>query len=177
MLRLFVAIDIEDPQRRQLETLCAGLRSARWSDPGQHHLTLRFLGATADARLPDIEAALGRVRAAPFELALSGVGTFPPEPDPARVLWVGVTPVRPVRSLKALIDDALGPDSERSGREFSPHLTLARFRERPGPELAAYLARNAAFASAPWRVRSFQLYRSDLRTDRAVHTVVRSFAF
>ena len=53
-----------------------GIAGARWQDDDQLHLTLRFIGEVDRHVATDVAAALGSVRHPPFELAVSGVGTF-----------------------------------------------------------------------------------------------------
>lgn len=174
-LRLFLAVDLPPAIAAEVEALCQGLAAARWSNPAQLHLTLRFLGDTPEDRLASLRAQLATVAAAPFGLSVQGVGVFPRHRRPARVLWAGVAPGEPLVALKAAIDGAIGPDPEQSGRDFSPHLTLARFRDDPGPALAQYLARHAGFNGGAWPVEAFHLYRSTLGRDGAVHEILQSY--
>jgi len=174
-MRLFIAIDLPDEVAAQARALCQGLAAARWTNPGQLHLTLRFLGEVPDDQLAPLQADLARVASPPFTLGLRGVGVFPPKRRPARVLWAGVTPVEPVAALKAAIDAVLGPDPEAGDRGFSPHLTLARFREDPRAALDGYLATHAGFASASWSVDFFHLYRSTLGSDGARHEILQRY--
>jgi 2'-5' RNA ligase len=172
---MFIAIDLPPAIATEVRAICQGLPAAHWGNLAQLHLTLRFLGDTPDDRVAGLRAALASVTGPPFTLALRGVGVFPHKRRPARVLWAGVTPDEPACQLKATIDGALGPDPEAAERGFSPHLTLARFREDPGPALARYLAERAPFASAPWTVDSFRLYKSTIGHDGAVHELVEAY--
>jgi 2'-5' RNA ligase len=174
--RLFVALDLPPAAAEAVARLCAGLPAARWSNPAQLHLTLRFLAAVPEQEVAGLSDRLQLVRRSAFSLALRGVGVFP-EPGgrrPPRVLWVGLTPEAPLHTLKGAIDEALalGPDEDRV---FRPHLTLARFREAPGPALAPYLAAHATFATAPWTADAFVLYRSTLGSHGAHHQVLRRY--
>jgi RNA 2',3'-cyclic 3'-phosphodiesterase len=174
-LRLFLAVDLPPAIAPQLLALCQGLAGARWSNPAQLHLTLRFLGDTPEEELPALRARLGAVAVPAFALGLRGVGVFPKKRRPARVLWTGVAPAEPVVALRTAIDQVLGPDPEEAERGFSPHLTLARFRDDPGRALEDYLERWGAFASATWPVEAFHLYRSTLGRDGAVHDILQSY--
>jgi 2'-5' RNA ligase len=151
------------------------LPGARWSDPAQLHLTLRFMAAVPDADVATISERLDVIRSAAFSLSLRGVGVFPSGRKPARVLWAGVTPAEPVQSLKSTIDAVVGPDDEVA-RGFQPHLTLARFRESPGPSLADFLTAHESFTSAAWLADAFLLYRSTLGARGAHHEVLRRYA-
>lgn len=174
-LRLFLAVDLPPAIAAEVEGLCQGLAAARWSNPAQLHLTIRFLGDNPEEELPRVRAALEAVTPPRFQLEVRGVGVFPKHRRPARVLWAGVAPQEPLVALKAEIDRALGPDPEAADRGFSPHLTLARFRDNPGKALAGYLERHAAFASPAWPVEAFHLYRSHLGAQGAVHEILQSY--
>ena len=78
MPRLFVALDPPDEVKDALDRLCEGLPGIRWSDPSQFHLTLRFIGEVEQGTFYEIGEALANVSHAPFELALKGLGQFPP---------------------------------------------------------------------------------------------------
>jgi 2'-5' RNA ligase len=179
MPRLFIAIDPSEEIRDQLSRQCTGIEAARWVRREQLHLTLRFLGDLPQSALEDIKSALACVAFAPLTLALCGVGIFPPgKPRYAKVLWAGIEPAQLLRELKARIDEALlaagaPPDEERT---FSPHLTLARFKQPPDRDLNFWLQNNHALTSPSWQAREYTLYASELAPRGATHTAIASFA-
>jgi 2'-5' RNA ligase len=176
MPRMFIAVDLPAVIAAEAKAICRGLPAAHWSNFTQLHLTLRFLGEVPDDQLAALRANLRRISQPPFSLGLVGVGVFPHKRRPARVLWAGVVPEEPACALKKAIDDVLGPDPEAAERGYSPHLTLARFRDDPGPALTRFLDEHAGFASAGWPVDSFHLYRSTLGRDGAHHEIVESYS-
>jgi 2'-5' RNA ligase len=138
----------------------------RWVRVEGLHLTLRFLGATPDERQPALAAALQEVSAAgsPFEVALSGGGSFP-NPIHPRVLWIGI-----VDGGDHLVDLA-GRLNERlvplgwplENRPLAPHLTLARTDGVPGAdERARQLVEVASQVRLTWRADRLVLYKSVL---------------
>ena len=104
----------------------------RWTEPEQFHLTLRFIGEVEQGTFYEIGEALAGVSHPPFELALKGLGQFPPRGAP-HTLWVGVEdPAGASPSLRRRIERVLaevGVAPER--RKFAPHVTLGRFRGPP----------------------------------------------
>ena len=119
----------------------------RWSDPQQFHLTLRFIGEVGQGLFYEIGEALAGVSHPPFELALKGLGQFPPRGAP-HTLWVGVDDQSGAwPTLRRRIERGwarLGVEPER--RKFAPHVTLGRFRAPPPEErLASYLFRRNLF--------------------------------
>lgn len=174
--RLFVAIDLPEEVTESLERICVGLPGARWNDPEQYHLTLRFIGEVDGLVYRDIEAGLAEVDFEPFTLSLQGFGHFPPRGEP-KVLWAGVTPTDPIEPLRRAVDrvvNAAGVQPER--RKFSPHVTVARFPYgAPIQRLQRFLAGHALYRSEPFLVESFHLYSSQLHHDGALHTLEASY--
>ncbi|HUN46892.1 MAG TPA: RNA 2',3'-cyclic phosphodiesterase, partial [Stellaceae bacterium] len=76
MLRLFVGIGLPPDLKLRISLMCSGVPEARWVDPGNYHLTLRFIGEVDEGVAGDIDAALLRIQAPPFPLTLAGVGQF-----------------------------------------------------------------------------------------------------
>src|SRR5215475_2786696 len=138
MLRLFVGIGFPPELKLQLSLLCSGVPGAKWVDPGNFHLTLRFIGEIGEDIAADIDNALSRLRAPRFVLQISGVGVFGDKP---RSLWAGVERSPELVGLRdkieqALIRTGLAPEP----RKFTPHVTLARLRNPPLDKLRDFLA-------------------------------------
>ncbi len=169
MIRLFVGIELPDELKERLTAICNGVPGAKWVGPENLHLTLRFIGEVSEAGFADVDAALSEVRAAGFDLVLSGIGHFASGKAP-RVLWVGVEKNESLAYLQGRVEAACvraGLDSER--RNFSPHITLARLHNPPASRLGAFLSGNSMFKSAPFLVEEFTLFSSFLTRGGAIH--------
>ncbi len=176
MNRLFVAVDLSAAVKDQLDLLCRGVSGAKWVAPEQLHLTLRFIGEVDGPTLDEIADALAEVRAEPFELTLREVGQFPPGRAP-RVLWVGVGKSEALIGLRDRIEAVLVRlGLEPEARKFSPHITLARFKQSRPKTLADFMAHHALFESDSFPVTEFHLYSSHLSSDGAIHTLEASYA-
>ncbi len=131
-LRLFLALRLPEPVLDELEAWQAAELGGVRIVPRSHlHVTLAFLGSRPAGEL---EAILGELRAAAADAA----------PD-LRLAAAGYRETRSVAML--VLDDldggatALAQDVQarlerlgayrREGRPWLPHLTVARFRERP----------------------------------------------
>jgi 2'-5' RNA ligase len=174
MHRLFVAIRPPAAIRRLLLGAMGGISGARWQSEDQLHLTLRFIGEVDPHRADDVHAALGAVHQAPFEIALSGIGTFERRGQ-AETVWAGVAPHEPLKSLHKKIDAALvrvgvAPDE----RAYLPHITLARLRRGSG-HVGNLLEQSGALASPPFPVADFALYESTLTPEAAVYSIVERY--
>jgi 2'-5' RNA ligase len=160
MHRLFVAIRPPGHIRDLLIDAMDDSPDFRWQDDEQLHLTLRFVGEVDRPVAEDLAAALGQVRAAAFDLRISGVGRF--EQRNSGALWAAVEPKAPVAALAAKVERtclSVGLEPER--RAFHPHITLARWKGRRTREVHDFLDRRA-LASDPWPVTEFTLFESHL---------------
>jgi RNA 2',3'-cyclic 3'-phosphodiesterase len=156
MLRLFVGIALPPELKLRLSTLCSGVPGARWVDPGNYHLTLRFIGEVDEGLAGDIDAALAQLRAVRFDVSLAGVGHFGD-----RMLWVGVEKNPPLVHLRDKVESVLvrlGLPPEM--RRYAPHVTLARLRNANPAKLQAFVEANALFRAAAFRVERFSLVAS-----------------
>ena len=92
MPRLFTGLEIPDDIRQSLSMLRGGLPGARWIDPENYHLTLRFVGDVDDVIAREIVFMLGKVRRGGFELRLDGVSSFGGRKPRAVVATVAPSP-------------------------------------------------------------------------------------
>ena len=182
-MRLFVALEIPTAVRENLATLLASLRAIskepRWVRAENLHVTLKFLGETGDDKLDAVRHALGTIRSEqPVTLQFRGLGFFPSERSP-RVFWVGVEASANLKTLAADIESAmekLGFPSEK--REFSPHLTLARFERSQLPDaLRKAIGENAQREFGSLRTGEFHLVQSRLKPSGAEYTTLTSSRF
>jgi RNA 2',3'-cyclic 3'-phosphodiesterase len=140
-MRLFIGIELPDVIKTRAADVTTDLRervtkasrrtTLRWVHPANLHITLWFLGEVADERTADLATTLReRFETPSFELAISGAGLFPAS-GPPRTLWLGLTggmdPLVSVYGELAARLPALGFQPEK--RAYSPHLTVARFKE------------------------------------------------
>ncbi|TKB26967.1 RNA 2',3'-cyclic phosphodiesterase [Desulfopila sp. IMCC35006] len=175
MIRLFIAIDIAETVRREVEGMGRSIPNARAVPTDQLHLTLKFIGEVDGARFLDIQEALQDIRGPRFVLALKGVGIFAPRDIP-RILWAGIEPVQPVVTLRNAIERTLAAiEVPRDRKKFTPHLTLARLNHCSVTRLHQFLAGNAFFQSSEFAIDSFHLYSSKLTQKGAQHTLESSY--
>jgi len=114
-----------------LERLRAAGADVKWVSPESCHVTLRFLGDVEEERVPGLIEGLREAveGLAPFEIRLSGVGTFPPRGAP-RVVWAGIDRgAEMLARLAARVEKALlarGDLRAPETRPFRAHVTLGR---------------------------------------------------
>ena len=153
MLRLFVGIEF--PPELKLWLLQSGIGGARWIDPGNFHLTLRFIGEVDEGTAADVDEALLRLTGRPFSVQLAGVGIFGAE---KAAHAVGRRRAR-AGARDAARQDRAGrsaPDCRPKPRKFAPHVTLARLRD-PRRASCRNISRRTRTRAAPLRVDLFSL--------------------
>jgi RNA 2',3'-cyclic 3'-phosphodiesterase len=178
-MRLFIAVAVPEQVAGELESAVAPLRSSwpslRWTGRDAWHLTLAFLGEVGDDAAARLAGSLGAAAAGHPSLALSlgGAGAFPAT-HRAHVLWTGVrgeeaglrdlagsVAAKAARALSAS-DPVIAGDEEGlpadEGRDFQPHLTLAR--SRAAVDVRPLVAELADYAGTPWTAEEIYLIHS-----------------
>jgi RNA 2',3'-cyclic 3'-phosphodiesterase len=159
MPRLFTGLEIPPHIAQSLALMRGGLPGARWIDPDNYHLTLRFIGDIDDALARDIAGMLGRVRRGCFELRLDGLSSFGGRKP--RALVAAAAPIAPLMELQAEHErllQRLGLEPE--GRKYTPHVTLARLRDSSSWQVAEYLGARGHYRSMTFPVSRFVLFSS-----------------
>ena len=75
MPRLFTAIEIPETMRMRLSLLRAPIGGAKWVQPEDMHITLRFAGDIDGRMADDLASLLADVRIRPFSLSIAGKWT------------------------------------------------------------------------------------------------------
>jgi 2'-5' RNA ligase len=178
-MRLFTGLDLPTDVVEKLEALLRKLKPTadiNWSPPANLHVTTKFIGEWPDARLNELMAALvGLKPRAAIPVAIRRLGFFPTPKSP-RVFWAGIE-APGLEDLARDTDDATAAlGIKREDRAYSPHLTLARIKERieMGP-LSEAIARLRSQEFGSFEVDRFFLYRSTLKPSGSVYTKLAEF--
>jgi 2'-5' RNA ligase len=182
-VRVFVALEIPPAVRQNLATLLDSFRAVtsepRWVRAENLHVTLKFLGEVAEEKVDAARNALGEIRSGKAVcLEFRGLGFFPNEKHP-RVFWAGMQASPNLKTLAGDIEGAMEKlGIPREKREFSPHLTLARFELPRLPEaLRKIIAENHQREFGSLRTNEFHLIQSKLKPTGAEYTTVATFQF
>jgi 2'-5' RNA ligase len=159
MPRLFTALEIPSPVAFSLSLLRGGLPGARWIDPENYHITLRFIGDIDEPTADEIADGLARVARPRFTLSLDGLGAFGSRKPHAVFAAVKSSPaLKELQAEHERIIQRTGLQPER--RKFTPHVTLARLKGASEPDIAAYLGLRGEFRTDPFPVGRFVLMSS-----------------
>jgi 2'-5' RNA ligase len=176
-LRTFIAMHLHAGAalRAVLESLGDMGRAVRPVAEDNLHVTLKFLGDTDAALVPTVAEALRESVAdrGPFTLRLVGLGAFP-HPGRPSVVWAGIEEgdgQAALGEIAAALETALEPHGfPREQKKYHPHLTLARIKFKPPPELAGLFDQHAATDFGTETVTQVTLYQSDLRPEGPHYT-------
>lgn len=176
MIRLFAALEIPEDVGRDLERRQQGLPGARWRPLDALHVTLRFFGEVTEPQASDLDAELATVTGTPFEIELSGVGTFG-EGEDLRALWAGVCENEALYQLAARCEAA----ARRAGlkpekRPYKPHVTLAYLKRADPARVAAWIQGHNLLKSPPIRMTWFGLYSSWPSQEGSRYDLEREYA-
>ncbi len=159
MPRLFTGLEVPAEIGEGLSLLRGGLPGARWIDPANYHVTLRFIGDIDDDVADEVAFSLHQVRRKPIEIALEGLSFFGGRKP--RAVVAQVAPSRALMELQAeqeRLMQRLGLEPE--GRKFTPHVTLARLRDSSHRDVADYLSIRGFFPTRAYTADRFVLFSS-----------------
>lgn len=174
MPRLFTAIELPEEQRQELRRLRLPLPGARWIEPLNYHITLRFAGDIDTVRAREFSANLSRIEPDGFELRLSGLGAF--GGDNPQSVWAGVEENAALAALaKAHEKAARAAGLAAETRAYKPHVTLARLRHSTPDAVARFLTRYGGYRSERFFVTRTVLYSSRPSVGGGPYAVEDSF--
>ncbi len=178
--RIFIAVDISNEARQrvvqhidEMRQLTKAVR-VRWERPEKLHITLKFLGDVNDRQLAHVRDIVGSIAKTeePLTAELAGTGVFPNE-QRAHVLWIGMR-----RGGDKVIEIARQVESmcgqfgfAEDDRAFSPHLTIARLKDRRHSRELIVQHLEANFEPVAFEVREFKIYESKLLPSGSIYTV------
>ena len=187
-LRAFIAIEIPAGIKKALALQTASLqaeagRAVRWVATENIHLTLKFLGELSPTNVGLLSQAIQFEcnQQAPFEISVSGLGSFPNLHRP-RVIWAGLQAPSDLGRLQHRIElAAAGLGYSVEDKPFSAHLTIGRVREGVAPDemksLQAALSGAQAGEFGRFTARTVTLFKSELQPAGPLYTALFSAQF
>ncbi|MET0606175.1 MAG: RNA 2',3'-cyclic phosphodiesterase [Beijerinckiaceae bacterium] len=159
MPRLFTGFEVPADVGFELSMLRGGISGARWIQPEDYHVTLRFLGDIDGATARDFANALDEIQGEPLEITLDALGSF--GGDRPRALIARVKPSRDLSDIQGEHERlarivGLPPET----RKFTPHVTLARLRSSNSLAVAAWLGSRALIRTIKFTAPRFVLFSS-----------------
>jgi len=159
MPRLFTGIEIPAEVGRALGLFRGGLAGARWIEPSDYHVTLRFLGDVEPEVAEEMHAELMQARPrSDLEIVLDGLASFGGHKP--RALYASMALTDELADLQAEHERmARRAGAEPEARRFTPHVTLARLRREATPDgVAAYLSQAGIFQRVAFTANRVALF-------------------
>lgn len=179
MLRCFIAIELPEEIKESLAETQRELKKfgadIRWVSPGNIHLTLKFLGDTDEGQIEKISENLSGICRGfkVFNLEMAGLGVFPGTRSP-KVLWAGLNGSHEIIDLQKEIEKSVahfGFKPEK--REFSPHLTIGRFRSLKNKDaMLEAVTSEKVKNQGLFEVKTVALIKSSLTKSGSVYTKI-----
>lgn len=193
--RLFFGVSLPPSVKALVEESTKGARAMKgdegdpmikWNGRDGFHCTVRFIGETPEKDIPGLiermTVELDAIRCGPFDMNISGAGSFPSGGRP-RVLWAGLDEecLPFLMALRQAADKALQL-TDTDDEELKPHVTVARCNAnkkdptRTHVAASKYLADNQGLRSKVFKVASVELYLSESASEAAGSGAVEEFA-
>ena len=179
LLRTFISVTL--PKKivslsEMLQTTVISKKdNLKWGNPGNIHLTLKFLGNTPFEAADEINEVLKEMVVSydGMELNINGTGCFPKIERP-RVLWLGVG--GEVGQLQEFVRD-LNKKMEKLGfpldeNKFIPHITLARIKYPPKdtPDVSIYI--NTSYEPIKFNINRIRFMSSELFPNGPIYSIL-----
>ena len=185
-MRVFIAIDIDEIIKQDLADLQAELQrkvdtkrsDAKWTNPENIHLTLKFLGEAKDAQVVEICNVAKEVasRYEKFDIDFEKVGHFGGKS--ARVLWVGAGEnCTELSELQQELEEELAEIGwAKENRKYAAHLTLCRIKNpSAGFKLAQLTPSYDDFKLGTCSADAITVYQSELTSSGPNYIVLGNY--
>jgi RNA 2',3'-cyclic 3'-phosphodiesterase len=157
MPRLFTGFELPAAVVGQLALMRGGIVDARWLEPEDYHITLRFIGDIDARTARDIDETLGDIRRPKAQVRFEELSWFGGDKPRALVAKVKAEPA--LMDLQAEQERRLRRIGiEPETRKYTPHVTLARLRGAGQAAIASYLATHGAVVADAFTAERFVLY-------------------
>jgi len=179
LLRTFISVtlpkNIVSVSNMLQTTVISKKDNIKWVNPGNIHLTLKFLGHTQFEAADEINKVLKDlvINHSGMELNITGTGCFPKIERP-RVLWLGID--GNIGQLQDFVAD-INIKLEKLGfplveEKFIPHITLARIKYPPKdtPDITNFI--NSSYDPIKFSINRIRFMSSELFPDGPIYSIL-----
>lgn len=174
--RLFLALKLPEEIRREIvsfrDEINEGDIPRKWEPTDKLHMTLKFLGDVEDIQNKKIEIIIEKIinDFPKVECEYDRFGFFLP-----RILWLGL---RVEKHLFEIVNrmnfDLQKLDFEREMRNFKPHITILRIKDKLNPD---FVSKFNTFKLPPkkFNLDEIALMESKLQKSGSVYTELKNY--
>jgi RNA 2',3'-cyclic 3'-phosphodiesterase len=171
MVRVFVALELSGEIRDRLKVAQDALRTCpvrmTFVEPGNIHITVKFLGNIDDHILPRVVDAIRKIPFRSFPISIGNVTVN--NPKRPFTVWCPVSDHGKGGEIFGLVEEALFPlGFVKETRRFTPHATLARVKD-PGSALFTTLGTLKAKTYGDCIIYGIKLKKSTLTPQGPVY--------
>lgn len=187
-IRSFFACEISSTNLSAISQLLENLKAvspkpAKWVNPDNMHLTIKFIGEFNPSDLEDMRSTLEKALSSlpSFNLEIKGMGAFPSLSKP-KVVWLGINADNTLFKLVKIVNnetEKYGYVSEK--RPFSAHITLGRVKPYASLEeiktIGSVIRLNKDIVIGSQRIEDLYFFRSDLTPKGPVYQTLFKLPF
>lgn len=174
-MRAFIAIDFPDEIKKELIKVQEQFRDiikAKFVEPENFHLTLKFLGELSDYQVNQVKNVLKKIKFKKFQATLGSCGFF--STSFIRVLWVALEPRDKFFELHKKIEEVLSELKIKKEEKFESHVTLARIKSVKKEEFLKKI-REVKVKPLSFEVVNFSLKKSTLTQKGPIYEDILKF--
>lgn len=180
--RLFIAVLLEDSVKEEIykviEEIKPSSANVEWTAFENLHVTVKFLGDTDPSKIGEIVKSIedSCSQIAPFDLEISGVGTFQRGGNPS-IIWTGITSGAEELALLAnnINNNLSYIGFEKDKHLFMAHITIGRIKSANNN---AVLKKKVGLLENRFiiktKINNIALMRSDLKPTGPIYTMLKS---
>lgn len=179
-MRVFIGIKLADRVHEEIEEFLKPFKKAstpiRWVNPGNVHITLKFIGEISPEKYTQIEKRLGELHpdTGPLDLKLAGCGKFG-RGNSLNIFWIGIAPNEGLNEIYRQIENALAKlGIPKEDRPFKPHITVGRNKKDTNfKSFFQLMEEKGSRPISEFTAGHFQVFKSDLKPEGPVYTVLK----
>ncbi len=179
-MRTFIAIELSKEAKNEIAKLSdkiikKNIIGARFVEPENFHLTLKFLGEVSEQETEKIKEKLSEIKQKSFDVSLGKLGFF--SPKFVKVLWLElISKKQEINKLQEQVVDKLEEIGfMKEKRSFQTHITIARIKAVVDKQGFLVFLENTEVKNIEFKIKNFKLVKSELTPHGPVYETIKEF--
>lgn len=176
MARAFIAVDLPEKAVGEIKRIQELIKkkdfmAGKFTEPGNLHLTLKFLGEISEEQIEEVKKRLNEIKLSIFECRLSELGVF--SPDFIKIIWIKLNGEE-IFELQKEIDEKL-KDLFEPEKRFMSHVTIARVKNVNDKNSFLNYLSSIKIGDIGFQVKNFYLMKSELTSSGPVYSELAKY--